>query len=97
PKIVRTADLSVEVRDFDQAWRAANAVAAALDPALVRSVALAVDVELGGTLTSGETVADWRRVWGRPPNLEVAVEASVGVFFDRFIERVGDLARRVGV
>jgi len=73
------------------------AVAAALDPALVRSVALAVDVELGGTLTSGETVADWRRVWGRPPNLEVAVEASVGVFFDRFIERVGDLARRVGV
>jgi hypothetical protein len=26
----------------------------------------------------------------------VAVEADVGVFFDRFIERVGDLARRVG-
>lgn len=72
------------------------AVAAALDPALVRSEALAVDVELGGTLTSGETVADWRRVWGRPPNLEVAIEADVGVFFDRFIERVGDLARRVG-
>jgi purine nucleosidase len=72
------------------------AVAAALDPALVRTEALAVDVELGGTLTSGETVADWRRVWGRPPNLDVAVEADVGVFFDRFIERVGDLARRVG-
>ncbi len=72
------------------------AVAAALDPSLVRTEALAVDVELGGTLTSGETVADWRRVWGRPPNLDVAVEADVGIFFDRFIERVGDLARRIG-
>lgn len=72
------------------------AVAAALDPSLVRTEALTVDVELGGTLTSGETVADWRRVWGRPPNLDVAVEAAVGVFFDRFIERVGDLARRFG-
>lgn len=72
------------------------AVAAALDPSLLRTEALTVDVELGGTLTSGETVADWRRVWGRPPNLDVAVEAAVGVFFDRFIERVGDLARRFG-
>jgi purine nucleosidase len=72
------------------------AVAAALDPSLVRTEALAVDVELGGTLTTGETVTDWRRVWGRPPNLEVAVEADVEVFFERFIERVGDLARRVG-
>lgn len=72
------------------------AVAAALDPGLVRTEALAVDVELGGTLTTGETVADWRRVWGRPPNLDVAVEADIGVFFDRFIERVGDLARAAG-
>ena len=32
------------------------ALAAALDPALVRTEALAVDVELGGTLTTGETV-----------------------------------------
>ena len=43
------------------------AVAAALEPALVRTAALAVEVELGGTLTTGETVTDWRRTWGRPP------------------------------
>ena len=73
----------------------ALAVAAALDPGLVRTEALAVEVELGGTWTTGETVTDWRRVWDRPPNLDVAVEADVAEFFERFVERVGGLARRV--
>jgi len=68
------------------------ALAAALDPRLVRTEALAVDVELGGTLTTGETVTDWRRVWGRPPNLDVAVDADTTAFLDRLIERVGGLA-----
>jgi purine nucleosidase len=68
------------------------AVAAALDRTLVRSEALAVDVELGGTLTTGETVTDWRRVWGRPPNLDVAVEGDAAEFLERLIERVGGLA-----
>jgi purine nucleosidase len=68
------------------------AVAAALDPSLVRSQAVAVDVELAGTLTTGETVADWRRAWGRPPTLDVAVAGDADAFFERFIERVGGLA-----
>jgi purine nucleosidase len=68
------------------------AVAAALDPSLVRTEALAVDVELGGTLTTGETVTDWRRTWGREPNLDIAVEADAEEFLRRFIERVGRLA-----
>jgi purine nucleosidase len=72
------------------------AVAAALDPGLVRTEELAVDVELGGTLTTGETVTDWRRAWGRPPTLAVAVEADVATFFERFVERVGSLAARIG-
>ncbi|MGZ6266170.1 MAG: nucleoside hydrolase, partial [Candidatus Limnocylindrales bacterium] len=70
------------------------ALAAALDPSLVKTEPLTVDVELNGRLTTGETVADWRRVWGRPPNLDVAVEADVALFFERFIERVGALAAR---
>ena len=70
------------------------AVAAALDPTLIRTEALTVDIELGGTLTTGETVTDWRRVWGRPPNLDVAVEANAELFLDRFVERVGRLAER---
>jgi purine nucleosidase len=72
------------------------AVAAALDAGLVRAEELAVDVELGGILTTGETVADWRRAWGRPPTLAVAVEADVAAFFERFVERVGGVAERVG-
>jgi purine nucleosidase len=71
------------------------AVAAALDRSLVRTEALTVDVELHGTLTSGETVTDWRRSWKRPPNLDVAVEGEAAKFLDRFVERVGDLAARV--
>ncbi len=70
------------------------AVAAALDPGLVCSEELAVAVELGGTLTTGETVTDWRRAWGRPPTLAIAVEADVAAFFERFVERVGGLAAR---
>ena len=72
----------------------ALAVAAALDPGLITTESLAVEVELGGTYTTGETVTDWRRSWGRPPNLDVAVTADVGSFFQRFIERVGSLAAR---
>jgi purine nucleosidase len=72
------------------------AVAAALDPSLVRTDAVTVDVELAGALTTGETVTDWRRTWKRPPNVDVAVEADIGRFFDAFVERVGDLAARIG-
>jgi purine nucleosidase len=68
------------------------AVAAALDPSLIRTVAVPVDIELGGTLTTGETVTDWRRVWGKPANVEVAVEANADEFLRRFVERVGRLA-----
>jgi purine nucleosidase len=70
----------------------ALAVAAALDPSLVRTQAVAVDVELAGTLTTGETVTDWRGVWGRPANLDVAIEANTDDFLRRFVERVGRLA-----
>ena len=72
------------------------ALAAALDPSLVRSEAVAVEVELGGTLTTGETVTDWRRIWGRPPNVDVVVAADAPAFLAQFVERVGDSAARTG-
>ena len=70
----------------------ALAMAAALDPGLIRSESVTVQVELGGTLTTGETVTDWRRTWQRPPNLDVAVEADTASFFTRYLDRVGKLA-----
>jgi purine nucleosidase len=67
-------------------------VAAELDRALARTEAVAVEVELEGRWTTGETVTDWRRAWARPPDLDVAVWADTERFFDRFVERVGGLA-----
>jgi purine nucleosidase len=72
----------------------ALAVAGALDPGLITTESLTVEVELGGRWTTGETVTDWRRSWQRPPNLDVAVSADVDEFFNRFIDRVGNLAAR---
>ena len=68
------------------------AVAAALDRDLVTTEALYVDVETRGELTAGMTVADRRRLTGRPPNLDVAVTADVPAFLDRLVERIGRLA-----
>jgi purine nucleosidase len=72
------------------------AAAVALDPDLVGCRATTVDVELTGTLTRGMTIADWSSRWGREPNALIGVEVDPGAFFDRFIERVGAFARRLG-
>ena len=68
------------------------AVAAALDRSLVRAQAVAVDVETGPGLAHGMTIADWRGLTKREPNVDVAVEVDVDRFIDRFIERVGGFA-----
>jgi purine nucleosidase len=74
------------------------AVAAALDRSLVRAESVFVDVEAGANLAHGMTVADWRHLTGKPPNLDIAIEGDAQAFLDRFIDRVGGLAaRRAGV
>jgi purine nucleosidase len=72
------------------------AAAVALDPDLVRCRRATIDVELTGTLTRGMTVADWTGRWGREPNALIGIEVNPIAFFDRFIERVGSFARRLG-
>ena len=71
------------------------AAAVALDPGLIRTRAAAVDVELTGTLTRGMTIADWSRRWNRAPNARVGVGVDAAEFFERFIARVGEFARRL--
>ncbi len=66
--------------------------AVALDPDLVRSAPATVDVDTSGGVADGQTIADWRRLWGRAPNADVAVEADADEFLRRLIERVGALA-----
>jgi purine nucleosidase len=68
------------------------AVAAALDRGLVTTEPLHVDVETRGALTTGMTVADRRKLTGKPANLDVAVSANVPEFMSRLVERVGGLA-----
>ncbi len=70
------------------------ALAAALDPGLVRAAAVHVDVDTAGGPADGQTIADWRGLTGRPPNVDVAVEADAAEFLRRFVERVGRLAER---
>jgi purine nucleosidase len=67
-------------------------VAAALDPTLITTRPLFVDVETGPGLAHGMTVADWRGLTGRPANLAVAIEADAETFLDRLVERIGGLA-----
>ena len=72
------------------------AAAVALDPGLLTTRAATVDVELTGTLTRGMTVTDWSGRWGRKPNALIGVGVDPTAFFDRFIDRVGPFARRLG-
>jgi purine nucleosidase len=69
------------------------AVAATLEPGLVTTRRVYVDVEAGPGLAHGMTVADWRGITGRRPNLAVAVDGDASGFLERWIERVGGLAR----
>ena len=58
------------------------AVAAVLDPGLLKTRPMRVDVECESDLTRGETVCDFYGVTGRAPNAEVGVELDRDGFFD---------------
>ncbi len=58
------------------------AVAAVLDPGLLKTRPMRVDVECESELTRGETVCDFYGVTGKPPNADVGVELDRAGFFD---------------
>ena len=58
------------------------AVAAVVEPDLVETRPMRVDVECESDLTRGETVCDFYGVTGRPPNAEVGVELDRERFFE---------------
>ena len=68
------------------------AIAAAIDPTFIVTTAAAVDVEISGELTRGMTVADWRGVWKRAPNAEVATEVEAPRFIAAFLDAMERLA-----
>ncbi len=64
------------------------AVAAAVDPSLIKFKAFHVDVELRGEYTRGMTVTDRRPRSMAPVNVEVAVDVDSERFLKLFTERV---------
>ena len=68
------------------------AVAQVLDPAIVRTVAAPVAVELAGTYTRGATVVDLHHRTGRPAGADVAVGLDVDAFWRLLMTAV----RRLG-
>ena len=69
----------------------AVAVAAVLDPALLKTRPMRVDVECESELTRGETVCDFYGVSGKPPNAEVGVDLDRDGFFDLLYRVLGRL------
>ena len=66
-------------------------VGVSVDPSLVRTTTLSVDVETKGEITEGMTVADIRAIrddFKRPPNLSVALEVDAEGFKSFFKERL---------
>ncbi len=62
------------------------AVAAALDPTLLVTKPMRVDIELRGEFTSGRTVCDVHGITQRPPNADVALTIDVARFWDLLID-----------
>ena len=62
------------------------AVAQVIDPTLIRSQAMPVNVELSGEWTAGRTVCDMYGVTGKTANAHVGLELDVPRFWDVLIE-----------
>jgi hypothetical protein len=41
-------------------------------------------------------VADFRNLWGKPPNARIVAENYPAAAFDELVNSVGQLARRIG-
>lgn len=55
-----------------------------------------VDVETSSALLTGTTVADYRGLWGLPPNARVVTWNDPEQCLDELVSSVGALARRIG-
>lgn len=67
------------------------ALALVFQPDLVVTRPLYVTVDLQSELSLGKTVADFYRVWQRPPNMQVALEVDAHRFIDFFLARLVQL------
>lgn len=87
-------------RQYDQGYVAHMHDAFAACAAVGRTPVLArpatVDVETSSALFMGTTAADYRGLWGLPPNARIVTWNDPEQCFDELISSVGALARRIG-
>ncbi|WP_354189035.1 nucleoside hydrolase [Arthrobacter sp. UYCu712] len=87
-------------RQYDQGYVAhmhdAFAACAAIGRTAVTTRLATVDVETSSPLLIGTTVADFRGLWGLPPNARIVATNDPGQCFDELISSVGALARGIG-
>ena len=87
-------------RQYDQGYVAhmhdAFAACAAIGRTPVGARLATVDVETASPLLIGTTVADYRGLWGLPPNARIVADNDPDQCFDELITSVGALARRIG-
>jgi purine nucleosidase len=63
-----------------------------LRPEFYEGAAVCVDVETQGELTQGQTVADWRSVWGKPAQTKLLTAVDADAFRHEFRRRIGAYA-----
>ena len=64
------------------------AVAVLADPSIMKSRMVNVEIELSGALTRGATVVDLHKVTGRSPNIEVALDLNVELFWQYMLATI---------
>jgi inosine-uridine nucleoside N-ribohydrolase len=70
----------------------AVAVAALVDPEILKTRPMRVEIECESELTRGETVCDLYAVWDKSPNAEVGMELDRAAFFEVLYRSLGELA-----
>ena len=68
-----------------------HAIMVLLRPDLYTTRQVAVDVETSGTLTRGQTVADWGNHWNRPVQTTLLVDVDAEGFKREFMQRIARL------
>ncbi len=61
-----------------------------------RARSATVDVEVDSAMLRGTTVADFRNLWGHPPNARIVSDNNPEQAFNELVRSVGGLAARVG-
>jgi inosine-uridine nucleoside N-ribohydrolase len=57
-----------------------------INPGWFKTMSAAMDVETKGSLTDGETVIDYRGLWGRPPNGYFAYEVDGQALVEQWVK-----------